>query len=57
VAIDDGVIEFVGTNPRSLDADPLVNIANTTRIHAVIRAGRYLDRAALARLTPKGPYR
>jgi hypothetical protein len=38
-----------------LNADPLVNIANTTRIYAVIRAGRYLDRAALDALLPKMP--
>jgi imidazolonepropionase-like amidohydrolase len=30
-----------------LDADPLEDIANTTRIHAVIVAGRLLDRKAL----------
>jgi imidazolonepropionase-like amidohydrolase len=30
-----------------LDADPLADIRNTQRIHAVILDGRYLDRAAL----------
>lgn len=30
-----------------LDADPLVDVANTRRINAVVRAGRMLDRAAL----------
>jgi imidazolonepropionase-like amidohydrolase len=30
-----------------LDADPLQDITNTTRIRAVVRAGRLLDRAAL----------
>ena len=30
-----------------LDADPLENIANTTRIHAVVLNGRLLDRTAL----------
>ena len=30
-----------------LDANPLEDIRNTTRIHAVVRGGRYLDRAAL----------
>jgi imidazolonepropionase-like amidohydrolase len=33
-----------------LDADPLRDIANTTRIRAVVRAGHLLDRAALDRL-------
>ena len=32
-----------------LDADPLTDIANTRRIHAVIVGGRYLDRALLDR--------
>jgi imidazolonepropionase-like amidohydrolase len=30
-----------------LDGDPLADITNTKRIHAVVRAGRLLDRAAL----------
>ena len=30
-----------------LDADPLIDIRNTTRIHAVVLNGRLLDRAAL----------
>jgi imidazolonepropionase-like amidohydrolase len=30
-----------------LDADPLLNIDNTQRIHAVIVKGRFLDRNAL----------
>lgn len=30
-----------------LDANPLENIRNTTRIHAVVLNGRYLDRSAL----------
>ena len=30
-----------------LDANPLADIRNTTRIRAVVRGGRYLDRAAL----------
>jgi imidazolonepropionase-like amidohydrolase len=33
-----------------LDADPLVDITNTTTIHAVVANGRYFDRAALAQL-------
>lgn len=33
-----------------LDADPLRDIGNTTRIHAVVRAGHVLDRAALDHL-------
>ena len=33
-----------------LDANPLENISNSSRIHAVIRAGRVFDRAALDRL-------
>jgi hypothetical protein len=33
-----------------LDADPLADIRNTRRIHAVVTNGRLLDRAALARL-------
>ena len=33
-----------------LDASPLENIANTQRIAAVIRAGKYLDRAELDKL-------
>jgi imidazolonepropionase-like amidohydrolase len=33
-----------------LDASPLENIANTQRIAAVIRAGKYLDRAGLDKL-------
>ncbi|HJU74404.1 MAG TPA: amidohydrolase family protein [Gemmatimonadaceae bacterium] len=33
-----------------LDADPLVDIANTRRIHAVFARGRFLDRAALDRM-------
>ena len=30
-----------------LDADPLVDIRNTTRIRGVVTNGRYLDRTAL----------
>jgi imidazolonepropionase-like amidohydrolase len=30
-----------------LDADPLADIANTRRVHAVVANGRLLDRAAL----------
>lgn len=33
-----------------LDADPLVDIANTRRVHAVVANGRWMDRAALDRL-------
>ncbi len=33
-----------------LDADPLVDIWNTTKIHAVVANGRYFDRAALDRI-------
>lgn len=33
-----------------LDADPLADIANTRRVHAVVANGRWLDRAALDRL-------
>jgi imidazolonepropionase-like amidohydrolase len=33
-----------------LDANPLDDIANTRKIHAVVLAGRYLDRAALDRM-------
>lgn len=33
-----------------LDANPLENIANTRRIHGVMLAGRYFDRAALDRM-------
>ena len=33
-----------------LDADPLVDITNTTRIRAVVANGRYYDRAALDQL-------
>ena len=33
-----------------LDANPLDDIANTRRIHAVVLAGRYFDRAALDRM-------
>jgi imidazolonepropionase-like amidohydrolase len=33
-----------------LDADPLQDIHNTTRISAVFLSGRYLDRAALDKL-------
>jgi imidazolonepropionase-like amidohydrolase len=33
-----------------LDADPLADIANTRRIHAVVANGRWMDRAALDRL-------
>jgi imidazolonepropionase-like amidohydrolase len=33
-----------------LDADPLADIANTRRIHAVLANGRWMDRAALDRL-------
>jgi imidazolonepropionase-like amidohydrolase len=33
-----------------LDADPLDDVRNTTRIRAVVARGRYLDRAALDRL-------
>ena len=33
-----------------LDADPLADVANTTRIHAVVANGRLFDRAALDRL-------
>jgi imidazolonepropionase-like amidohydrolase len=37
-----------------LDADPIADINNTTKIHAVIANGRYFDRAALDGLLP-GP--
>ena len=37
-----------------LDADPLQDITNTTRIWAVVRAGRVLDRATLDRLLAVG---
>ncbi|HEX6372736.1 MAG TPA: amidohydrolase family protein [Longimicrobium sp.] len=33
-----------------LDADPLADIANTRRVHAVVANGRWMDRAALDRL-------
>ena len=33
-----------------LDADPLVNVTNTTAIRAVVANGRYFDRAALDNL-------
>jgi hypothetical protein len=33
-----------------LDASPLIEVTNTMRIHAVVRAGRVLDRAAIDRL-------
>jgi hypothetical protein len=33
-----------------LDADPLADIWNTTKIRAVVANGRYYDRAALDRL-------
>jgi imidazolonepropionase-like amidohydrolase len=33
-----------------LDADPLVDIANTRRIRAVVTDGQYLDRDALDRM-------
>ena len=33
-----------------LDADPLINITNTTRIAGVVSAGRYFDRPALDHL-------
>ncbi|MNC97130.1 hypothetical protein D3C83_146840 [compost metagenome] len=33
-----------------LDADPLVDITNTTTIRAVVANGRYYDRAALDQL-------
>jgi len=33
-----------------LDANPLADIRNTTRIRAVVLNGRYLDRAALGAL-------
>ena len=33
-----------------LDADPLLDIANTRRVHAVVLDGRWMDRAALDRL-------
>ena len=38
-----------------LDANPLLDITNTTRIRAVVRAGQLLDRAALDRLLPRDP--
>jgi hypothetical protein len=34
---------------RGLSADPLSDIRNTTMVHAVVRAGRLLDRAELDR--------
>jgi hypothetical protein len=37
-----------------LDADPLLDIANTQRIRAVFARGRYYDRAALDRLIGEG---
>jgi hypothetical protein len=33
-----------------LDADPLIDIHNTTRIRAVFLGGKYFDRTALDRL-------
>ena len=33
-----------------LDADPLVTIANTSKVRAVVANGRYFDRAELDRL-------
>jgi imidazolonepropionase-like amidohydrolase len=33
-----------------LDADPLKNITNTTRINAVIQNGRYLSRSDLDKI-------
>lgn len=38
-----------------LDANPLEDIHNSTRIRAVVRGGRYLDRSALDGLMPKSP--
>jgi Imidazolonepropionase and related amidohydrolases len=38
-----------------LDANPLEDIRNTTRIHAVIRKGQYLDRAHLDKLLNNSP--
>jgi hypothetical protein len=35
-----------------LDGDPLIDIANTTRIAAVVVNGRLLDQTALGRLLP-----
>jgi len=37
-----------------LDANPLEDITNTTRIRAVVANGRYFDRAALDALDPEG---
>ena len=37
-----------------LDGNPLVNIENTQRVHAVFVNGRYLDRVALERLLEQG---
>jgi hypothetical protein len=49
-----GMADSLGTIERGklaelllLDANPLEDIRNTTRIAAVVRGGRYLDRAAL----------
>jgi imidazolonepropionase-like amidohydrolase len=36
-----------------LDADPVVDVANTEKIHAVIHHGRLVDRDAL-RVKPRG---
>jgi len=38
-----------------LDANPLVDITNTTAIRAVVANGRYFDRAALDALLSKAP--
>jgi len=48
---DFGTIE-VGkvANPVLLDANPMEDIANTSKVRAVILRGRFLDRAALDRL-------
>jgi len=52
-----GRLDDVGTIEKGkvaslvlLDGDPLANIANTARIHAVIARGRLLDRATLDRM-------
>jgi imidazolonepropionase-like amidohydrolase len=37
-----------------LDANPLENILNTSRVHAVFSNGRYLDRKALDELLGRG---
>ena len=40
-----------------LDADPLIDITNTTAIHAVVANGRYFDRAALDQLLTENTLR